>query len=93
MPKKTPDYENWISDALQAHNSRNNRKIKPLAREFHVPYHLLLARLKGRTTKTASYEAYKALSIIQQKVLISWIDSLYKAYTYPTPDLIKKTVN
>jgi len=62
-------------------------------RELGVKCNILLARINGRQSKSASHASQKALNPIQERILISWVASLHKAYTYPTPDLIENAAN
>ena len=44
--------ESRIHDAIDAINTRQNAKVKAIAREFDVPYKRLRNRLAGAPTKS-----------------------------------------
>jgi hypothetical protein len=64
MPKKTPAFEDKISKAIEAYYQRKKPKIKPLAREFEVPYSTLHARIHGRIKGSTRANNNKTLNLI-----------------------------
>ena len=51
MPKESELIERRIQEALQCRQEYPNRLIASLAKEYHVPYHRLRARLFGTPSK------------------------------------------
>ncbi|KAJ5365290.1 hypothetical protein N7517_008176 [Penicillium concentricum] len=88
--KKT---EERIQAALEAFHATTKPNIAKLAREFDVPYHQLRGRTRGRQSNSDRAKATKTLNSIQEKVLITWVESLDNAYISPTPELVEKSAN
>ncbi|KAJ5286423.1 hypothetical protein N7524_001729 [Penicillium chrysogenum] len=76
MSEKTLTPEDEISKAVEAYHQRKKPKIKALAREFGVPYTTLYGRVHGRKNGSQRADDNKALNQMQEKALISWLESL-----------------
>ena len=76
MPKKSVLVEGRIQEALQCRKENPNRSITSLAKEYHVPYHRLRARLFGTPSKFDRKPTYVRLSEAQEHALCMYIDRL-----------------
>lgn len=93
MSEKTLTPEDEISKAVEAYHQRKKPKIKALAREFGVPYTTLYGRVHGRKNGSQRADDNKALNQIQEKALISWLESLNAVDISPPPTSIKASAN
>jgi hypothetical protein len=93
MSESYKELEKRISDACDAYSARRNPKIKPLSREFDVPYKRLLRRIKGRDSRSTRVNPNKILYEAQEHALIYWIISLDNANTSPTSAMIERCAN
>ena len=66
MSESYKELENPISDACDAYSIRGNPKIKPLLREFNMPYEYLLLRIKGRDSRSTQANTNKVLDEAQK---------------------------
>ena len=83
------EIENRISKAYDAYSTRGKPKIKPLSREFNVPYKRLLNRINGHNSRSTRTITTKVLDETKEQALIQWIISLDNANASPTPKMVK----
>ena len=76
MPKESELVEGRIQEALQCRQEYPNRSITSLAKEYHVPYHRLRARLFSTPSKIGRQPTYSRLSKAQEHALCMYIDRL-----------------
>ena len=76
MPKESELIERRIQEALQYRQEYPNCSIASLAKEYHVPYHRLRARLFGTPSKIGRQSTYSRLSKAQEYALCLYIDRL-----------------
>ena len=82
--------EKRITDAIDVLNTRENAKIKPIAREFNVPYDRLRNRLSDAPSKTAVRELHnRRLTDSQEVVLKLYYQKLSNADTSTRLNSIK----
>ena len=93
MAESYKEIENCISEANEAYYATGKPKIKPLAREFNVPYHRLLSRINGGDSRSTRRTTNKALDEAQEQALIQWITFLDNANASPTPTMIQQCAN
>ena len=86
---KTLTPKDEISKAVEAYHQRKKPKIKALAREFGVPYTTLYGRIHSRKNGSQRADNNKALNQMQEKALISWLESLDAVEIYPPPNYHK----
>ena len=76
MPKESELVERHIQEALQSRQEQPNRSIASLAKEYHVPYKRLHARLSGVPSKIGHKATHSRLSEAQEQALCMYIDRL-----------------
>ena len=62
MPRESELVERHIQEALQSRQEQPNRSIASLAKEYHVPYKRLHARLSDIPSKIGHKTTYSRLS-------------------------------
>ena len=85
--------EKRIRAACEAHGSRKNTKIAPLAREFDVPVQRLRARLNGRQSRSSHPTPTKRLDQSQEAALIRWINILDSLHVPLTAGMVEASAN
>ena len=93
MSDQKENVEIRTMQAVAAYDQMDKPNLSKLAREFEIPYSRLRGRIHGRKPNSTIAGRTKALNPIQTRAMHSWINSLHKAYTYPTPEIIERAAN
>jgi hypothetical protein len=93
MSDRNDSIEIRTQQAVTAYRQSAKPNLAKLAREFSIPYGRLRCRINGRKPNSIIAAQNKALNPIQIRAMHSWIVSLHKAYTSPTPELIERAAN
>jgi hypothetical protein len=93
MPKKAPNEEALLADALDAYNKQEFSSLRKAADHYRVSYSKLRGRKNGRTPLSDRPTPNHALNSNQEKALISWIELLNSCYIPPTAKDIEKAAN
>ncbi|KAJ5244811.1 hypothetical protein N7489_004907 [Penicillium chrysogenum] len=81
MSDQKENIETRTQQAIAAYNQSDKPNLAKLAREFAIPRSRLRSRVAGHQPHTT----------LQEKALISWIQTLRHLYTLNTPELIERS--
>ena len=93
MPKELKLIKRRIQKALQCRQEYPIRSIASLAKEYHVPYHRLRARLFGTPSKIDRQSTYSRLSKAQKYTLYLYINRLDHIRLSVRRSFIENTAN
>jgi len=93
MADQYKNQEQRILLACEAARREQKPKIASLARQFHVPYQRLRARINDRDPRSTRIKATRRLSNTQESAWIEWIRTFISAYCLPTAVMIQEAAN
>ncbi|OJD24736.1 hypothetical protein ACJ73_03903 [Blastomyces percursus] len=82
-----------VIKAIDALESNPNLHIKPVAREFNIPYSTLYGRVKGRKSRICRVPIHRALNDSQEEAIKKWIHQLDVNFCSPTIEHIEAAAN